>query len=230
MSTAAIQGIPVARTSVDVRAQFIMKTYATLFVAIAAFAGVEVAIFQSGLSLPIAQLVGGSPFVMFGGFILVSWLGSRVAMTSQNVMATYAALAVFVLFESLFFVPLLYMADQVAPGAIGSAAQVTLAGFAGLTIVAFKSRKDFSFLGSLLAWGGIMALVLIVASMIFGFQLGVFFSVAMVAFSGAAILYDTSNILRHYPADRHAAAALQLFASVAMMFWYVLRIFISSRD
>jgi hypothetical protein len=62
------------------------------------------------------------------------------------------------------------------------------------------------------------------------FQLGTFFSVAVVAFAGGAILYDSSNILRYYPVDRYAAAALALFSSVALLFWYVLRLFISSRD
>ena len=108
---------------------------------------------------------------------------------------------------------------------IQSAALVTLIGFAALTGVVFVTRKDFSFLGALLKWGGVVALVLIVAGVVFGFQLGTFFSVGMVAFAGAAILYDTSNILHHYPEDRYVAAALGLFASVALMFWYVLRLF-----
>ncbi len=49
----------------------------------------------------------------------------------------------------------------------------------------------------------------------------------MIAFAGVAILYDTSNVLHHYPENRAVAAALQLFASVALMFWYVLRLFLS---
>jgi hypothetical protein len=52
----------------------------------------------------------------------------------------------------------------------------------------------------------------------------------MIGFAGAAILYDTSNVLHHYPEDRYVGAALQLFASVALMFWYVLRLFMGSRD
>jgi len=79
-------------------------------------------------------------------------------------------------------------------------------------------------------WGGIGALLLIVAGALFGFELGMFFSVAMVVFAGAAILYDTSNVIHHFPEDRHVGAALELFASVALMFWYVLRIFMASRD
>jgi FtsH-binding integral membrane protein len=76
---------------------------------------------------------------------------------------------------------------------------------------------------------GICAIVLLAASLIFGFHLGTFFSVGMVAFAGAAILYDTSNVIHHFPEDRYVGAALELFASVALMFWYVLRIFIGDR-
>jgi uncharacterized protein len=131
--------------------------------------------------------------------------------------------------QAIIFVPLLYIANAYAPGAISSAGMITIAAFAGLTGIAFWTRKDFSFLGALIKWGGILALVAIVASLIFGFQLGVFFSVAMIGLAGAAILYDTSNILREYPEDRYVGAALQLFASVALMFWYVLRIFTDRR-
>ena len=102
-----------------------------------------------------------------------------------------------------------------------------MAGFAGLTGIAFWTRKDFSFLGGLLRWGFILALVAIVSALIFGFHLGTWFSVAMVGLAGAAILYDTSKILRDFPEDRYVAAALELFASVALMFWYVISIFLS---
>ena len=230
MTSTTAYAVPVAQSSVERRAAFITRTYNTLFVAIIAFALIEVGLFKSGLAEPIAIALSGNWLIVLGAFMLVSWFGSRVAMNSKSVAATYAALAAFVLVESIIFVPLLYMADAVAPGAISSAAIVTMVGFAGLTVIAWTSRKDFSFLGGVLKWGGIMALVLIGASLLFGFELGVFFSVAMVAFAGAAILYDTSNILRHYPEDRHVAAALALFSSVALMFWYVLRLFISARD
>ena len=93
----------------------------------------------------------------------------------------------------------------------------------------FLTRKDFSFLRGILFWGGIIALVTIVGGVLFGFQLGTFFSVAMVALAGAAILYDTSNVLHHYPEDRYVAASLELFASVALMLWYVLQLLMSRR-
>ena len=212
----------------EVRARFITKTYNTLFLAIAAFAGIEFAIFQSGFAEPIARLLGGNWLVVLGGFMLVSWFASKAAMSSASNLVAYAALGAFVFAEALIFVPLLFMANTYAPGAISSAGLVTMVGFAGLTAIAWTTRKDFSFLGGMLRWGGIMALVLIGASMLFGFQLGTFFSVGMVAFAGASILYETSNVLLRYPQDRHAAAALALFSSVALMFYYVLQLFLSA--
>jgi uncharacterized protein len=225
------QGVQtVADASIEARARFITRTYNHLFGAIVAFAGIEYLLFKTGAAYAIAEvMIGTSWLLVLGGFMLVSWLASRAALTSQSVATQYAALGGFVLAEAIFFVPLLVIADNIAPGAIPSAGLVTMLGFAGLTAVAFTTRKDFSFLGGLLRWGGIVALVAIVAGVIFGFEMGTWFSVAMIGFAGAAILYDTSNVMHHFPEDRHVGAALQLFASVALMFWYVLRLFMSLR-
>src|SRR3546814_7271216 len=45
----------------------------------------------------------------------------------------------------------------------------------------------------MLMWGGIAALVLIVAAVIFGLSLGIWFSVAMIALAGGSILYQRSE-------------------------------------
>lgn len=223
MSPTADRHVTVANLGVDARAAFILRTYLHLAAAIAGFTAFEVVLFKTGVARSIAQaMMGVSWLWVLGGFMIVGWLASRTAHRTTSKPAQYGALAAFVCAEALIFVPLLYVANASAPGAIESAAVVTLMGFAGLTGVAFWTRKDFSFLGSLLRWGFVAALVLIVAGVLFGFQLGTFFSVAMVVFAGVAILYDTSNVIHHYPEDRYVAAALELFASVALMFWYVL--------
>ena len=227
----AQQGIPVAQLGVDVRGAFITRTYTHLLGAILAFALIEIYLFQTGMAESIARvLLGGSWLIVLGGFIILSWIASHFAHSAQTKGGQYGALGLFVVGEAIIFTPLLYMADSMAPGVINSAATVTLLGFLGLTIVAFHTRKDFSFLGGLLRWGFICALVLIVASVLFGFHLGTIFTVAMIVLAGGAILYDTSNVLHHYPEDRHVGAALQLFASVALLFWYILQFFLSSRD
>ena len=231
-SSVSIPGrTPVGSLDASTRARFISRTYGHLFAAILAFTGIEVFLFTSGLAEPIFRaMMGTSWLLVLGAFMIVGYLASWGAARAVSPGAQYAALGAYVVAEAVIFVPLLVIANLSAPGAISSAATVTLLGFAGLTVIAMATGKDFSFLRGVLMWGGIAAILLIVGSVLFGFQLGTFFSVAMVAFAGAAILYETSKVLRSYPEDRYVSAALQLFASVALMFWYVLRLFISSRD
>ena len=218
----------VAGLAVEERSKFIVRTYAHLLGAIGAFTLLEVYFFQSGLAERIAgALLSVNWLFVLGGFILASWLASRFAHTAESRAVQYLALGGFVLAEAIIFVPLLVVANYYAPGAIGSAAGVTVLGFAGLTAVVFVTRKDFSFLRSALMWGGVLALVAIAAGVLFGFELGTFFSIAMIGLAGGAILYDTSNVLHHFPEDRYVGAALELFASVALLFWYVLRLLIS---
>lgn len=224
-------GIPIDQRSIDARATFISRTYNHLMGAIVAFVGIELLLFGSGWAGQIASvMLGGSWLLVLGAFMIVGWLATRVAARAEGLGAQYAALGAYVVANAIIFVPMLYIADSTAPGVIQSAAIVTLLGFAGLTAVVFTTRKDFSFLGSLLRYGFVLALVAIVGGLLFGFQLGTWFSVAMIGLAGAAILHDTSNVLHHYPEDRYVAASLALFASVAVLFWYVLRLFMASDD
>ena len=220
---------PVEALGVDARARFIVRTYQHLFGAIIAFILVEIFLFQAGIAEVMARtMLGVNWLLVLGGFVVVSWLATRAAQQARSLGTQYAALGAFVIAEAIIFVPLLYLAQFYAQGGvIESAATVTLLGFTALTMVAFWTRKDFSFLGALLRWVGVLVLVAIVAAVLFGFQLGTWFSVGMIGLAGAAILYDTSNVIHHFPEERYVAAALTLFASLAMMFWYVLRLFMS---
>jgi len=220
---------------VDVRAQFIWRTYAHVLGALLGFVLIEAVIFSSGAAERITESLLGLPggwLAVLGGFMVASWIASRVAHTASSLVAQYAALAVFVAAEALIFVPMLYFASEYFDGVIRSAAIMSLFGFCGLSAIAFVTKRDFSFLRGMLMWGGFCALLAIIAGAIFGFALGPMFSVAMIAFAGAAILYDTSNVLHHYPPDRYVGASLELFASVALLFWYVLRLCmsLSSKD
>ena len=105
-----------------------------------------------------------------------------------------------------------------------SAAMMTLLFFAGLTYTAVTTQKDFYFLGSVIKIGGFIALGVIACNVLFGFTLGLVFSAVMVMFAAASVLYNTSNILHRYNPTQHVAASLALFASIALLFWYVLRI------
>lgn len=218
--------LPVSLGGIDSRARFITRTYLHLFGAIIAFTLVEMSLFISGLAYPIAMGLLSVPWLLvLGAFVVLGWMARGVAHRSMSRGGQYLALTAYIIIEAIIFVPLLMVAQyEAGGGVIQSAALITLLAFAGLTFVAFTTRKDFSFMRGALMYGGIIALVLIAGGLIFGFNLGLGFSVAMVALAGAAVLYDTSNIIHHYPEDRYVAASLELFASVALMFWYVLRI------
>jgi hypothetical protein len=216
---------------VDSRSVFIMRTYTHVVGGILGFILVELALFESGLAQTIAHfMLGFSWMLILGAFMLVGWLATRTAQTSTSIGMQYFAYAAYVVAEALIFVPLLYIANLKAPGTIDSATLVTALGAGGLMIVAHQTRKDFSFLRGILMWGGVVAIIAVVGALVFGFQLGTWFSVAMIGFAGAAVLYDTSNIIHVYPEDRYVAAAMQLFASIALMFWYVLRLLMGSRN
>jgi FtsH-binding integral membrane protein len=220
---------PVADLGVSERGLFIARTYGHLFGAIIAFVILEGLFFSTSLPERMIAFLGGGSWrwlIFLGGFMVVGWLASRTAMAATSRASQYLALGAYVVVEALIFVPLLWVADNFAPGAIESAAVITLLGFGGLTAVVFVTRRDFSFLRGILGLAMVVALLIIVGGAIFGLHLGMWFSVAMVAVACGAILYDTSNVLHHYPVEKHVAASLALFASVALLFWYVLLIVI----
>lgn len=222
--------VPIEELGDNARATFVTRVYGHLLGAILAFTGIQIVLFSTGLAPRMARaMMGVSWLFILGAFMVVSWLASRFAHRAESLTTQYLALGAFVVAQSVIFVPLLFMAQAVAPGTIENAALLTAIGFTALSAVAFSTRKDFSFLGAGLRWLGIVALLLIVGGIVFGFELGTYFSVGMVAFAGAAILYDTSNVLHHFPEDRYVGAALELFASVALMFWYILRL-VMGRD
>jgi FtsH-binding integral membrane protein len=220
---------PVSEASVEDRSNFIWKCYAHVVGAILVFAGIEAYLLQSGVANSIAVMSQNSPMLFLGAFVLVGWGGTHLAHKLESIQMQYAVFAVFIFIYAVVFSPLLLMATLYAPGMIDTAAGITVLASAGLIATVMITRKDFSFLRGLLVWIGMLAIVGIFGSMIFGFHLGTWFSVAMIGFAGAAILYDTSNIMHHYPQDRYVAASMSLFASIAMMFFYILRL-LMSRD
>jgi FtsH-binding integral membrane protein len=218
-------------SGVDSRAQFITRTYTHVVGGILAFILVELGLFESGLAVQIARfMLSFNWFLILGAFMLVGWLATRTAQTSSSLGMQYFSYAAYIVAEALIFVPMLYIANAKAPGAIDSATLITALGAGGLMVVAHRTRKDFSFLRAILMWGGVVALLAMVGGAVFGLNLGTWFSVAMIGFAGAAVLYDTSNIIQHYPEDRYVSAAMQLFASIALMFWYVLRLVMGNRN
>ena len=213
-------GLPVSEAPAESRSTFILRTYAHLAGAITAFAGIEAVL----LNLPGIENMAMTMFqsqmswlVVLGAFLAVSWIAEMWANNAASRATQYMGL-LYVAAEAVIFVPLLYIAKTFYPGVIAMAGVTTLALTALLTLVVFVTRKDFSFLRSVVVFGGFAALGLIVVSAIFSFTLGPIFTYVMIAFACCAILYDTSKFMNRYRTDQYVAASLSLFASVALLF------------
>ncbi len=220
--------IPIAQAPPEVRTTFMTKVYAQLLMGIAAFIVVQWLLFTSGLAHTIAEAVLGTSWLLIlGGFMVVSWLASRLAVGARSPGAQVGGYAVLVAANALLFATPLVLAERFSPGAIEQAAVLSVFAFVALSFIAIRTSKDFSFLRGFLLWGGVLALALIVMSTLLGGFLGVWFAVAMVGVAGAAILYDTQKIYHSYPQGTETLAAMNLFSSIALLFWYVLQLFMS---
>ena len=226
------QPTTVADASLADRLDFIRDTYLHLGLAIFAFIGVEWFLFQTGIADAFANFVFSASIswlLILVLFMVVGSLANRWAHSDASPLMQYFGLGVYVVAEAVLFIPLLFIAMEYTNSVlvIPSAAVITLSVFGGLTLFVFTSRKDFSFLRTGLAVASFMALGLIVVAILFGFDLGILFSVVMVGLAAGYVLYTTSNVLHHYQPGQHVAASLALFSVIALMFWYVLRILIS---
>jgi FtsH-binding integral membrane protein len=232
-------GLTAIQAPADARAGFIRQTYAHLLGAVLAFVGIEAALFSTGAAQRLTELMtgngqGGMLIVLFG-FMGISWLANSWAQSSTSVSTQYLGLGLYVLAQAVIMAPLLYFANTFSPPGshlIATAGIVTGILFLGLTAVVLMTGADFSWMRTGLAAAGFAAIGVILCGWLFGFSLGLWFTGAMILFACAYILYDTSNVLHHYRIGQHVAASLALFASVALLFFYVLRLLmsLSSRD
>jgi len=227
--------VPAALAAEDARATFVQRTYMHLFGAILLFVAIEAAVFTL---VPVETLDGlmrmisGSRFgwlAVMLGFLGVSWLANSWATSDASQSLQYVGLLLYVVAEAAIFVPLLYVANVVAPMAIPAAGLLTLIMFGGLTALVMITGSDLTSWGKYLWMAGLGTLGVIVCAILFNFELGVWFSGAMIVLASGYILYDTSNVLHRYRTEQYVAASLALFASVALLFWYILRLMISLR-
>ncbi len=221
---------PVITLGEEARGEFVVRVYQHLLGAVVAFIAIEALFINLGIAEGLYNFVSGNGMgwlLILGAFMVGQWFVAQAAADLLNPVRQYQALFAMAGLEALIFAPFLHYMFNVQDNgttSVAAAALITTIGFAGLSLVAFVTRRDLSFLRPMVMYGFIGALVLIVAAVIFGLSLGIWFSVGMILLAGMAILYQTQTIIRHYPADAHVAGALALFGSLMTMFWYVLRL------
>ncbi len=213
----------------EARASFIRRTYAHLAAAIFAFVAIEAVIFSvvpSETLFSIVSRMGGFGWlIVLGVYMGVSWMARSWASSDTSKGMQYLGLGMYILAEVVIFLPLLFISSTYDPMIPAAAGAITLMAFGGLTLFVFMTRVDLAPIGKYLALAGIVAMGAIIVGILFDISMfGLLFSGLMVALACGYIMYDTSNIIHHYRTDQHVAASLALFASVALLFYYVLRI------
>ena len=152
-------------------------------------------------------------------------MATRLSVAARTPASAWGAYLLLVAANALLFATPLVLAQVHAPeNTISTAAWISIVAFAGLSGIAITTSKDFSFLRGILLWGGLIALMLIVGAVLFNMNLGAWFAIGMIAFAGAAILYDTQRVYRSFPPGTEVVAAMHLFSSIALLFWYVLQL------
>ncbi len=232
----AAQGHVAANALPEERLAFLKKTYGLVAVSLLGFAILVGILVNTPTAATLAQTMTGgySWLIVLAAFTGVSFLANSLAFSETSPAVQFAGLTLYVVAQSIIFLPLIYMAILIT----GDTSVIVKAGLttgglvAGLTAVVLFTRKDFSFLGPIITIASFVALGFIVAGILFGFGFGTFFAFLMVILAGASILYNTSNMLHRFRTDQYVGAALGLFSSIALLFWYVLQIFMggSSRN
>lgn len=211
------------------RGVFYKKTYLHVAFAVLLFIGIEYVLLQIEplVDVMLSLTQGYLWLLLLGGFWLATNFATKLSFKLDKT-SQYLGLILFVIAEAIIFVPLLYIAITYShPSVIKQAGAMSLFLFIALSAVAMFSRKDFSFLRSIISVGVIIAIGLVIVGSIFGFNLGLWFSVGMILLSAGSILYQTSELKYQYQQDQYVGAAVGLFSSLMMLFWYILRIFMS---
>ena len=185
----------------DERITFYKKTYGHVAGGVLLFIIFEYLLLQSDtiVQFALSMTEGFKWLIMLGGFMFITNYAERMALKTTDKSKQYFAYALYILAQAFIFVPMIYIAMYYMDAGseiLQQAAIVTLALFSGLSAVVFVTKKDFSFLKTGLTIGFFIALGLIVAGVLFGFNMGLWFSVGMCLLAGGSILYQTSNLVK----------------------------------
>lgn len=237
----------VAEAAPAERAAFYRRAYLTVAAAFAVFGALLWASFvlpmgEGPLAWHYAKAIGSIYDVMGGWATLVMigvfWLGTSVAQSAVYARASRPVQLLgflgYILLQVALFIPLIWMVlvkTQGSPGEIlYPACAVTGALVVGLTVAAFVTQADFSFLRTVLVIGTFGALGVVAVAAIMGTALGIWFSLAMIALMATAVLYQTWQVRTQFATDQHLEAGFALFAAFVTLLFYVIRLFLQRRN
>jgi FtsH-binding integral membrane protein len=214
----------VAYASADVRAAFIRKVYSLFFVSVLVTVLVGSICAEPSIA---PTMLGIMPILWIGTFLCVLALSFMRGASGVNLFLLY----LFAGLEGAILGPYLSLLNQAVPGVPAQAAILTATVFAGLTMYAFVSGKDFSFLGGMLF---IALIVLVVAGFLFFFfhsaALYTLYCVAGVLIFCGWVLYDTSQIILRLQPGQEVIGAVSLYLDLLNLFLFILRLLSNRRN
>jgi uncharacterized protein len=230
----------VATLGVSDRVAFLRKTYGLLGVSLIAWAAATAGFFrympETSFKISRWALGGQLNWLVVIGLLVASgmvaqWLARSETSRALQLLGLGIEVAAWtVLLQPILWILFIKFQPAGAYAILAQGTITTLAIFGGLTATVFITKKDFSFLRGVITVGMFAALGIILASMLFGFTLGLVFIGAMIALLSLKILYDTSVLMNHFPPTHYVSAALMLFATVATLFWYVIQLLMRLRS
>ncbi len=219
----------VSHASETDRKTFYRKTYAHVALGVLAFIAAEWVMLNNVSEHFIMSMISSQWIwlLILGVFYMVSMFTNKLTMSDDKNLQ-YAGLALYAIVQAIVFLPLIYIALVYFGGAIiQQAAILSLSLFGGLTAVVLLTKADFSFLRTGLIIGSFIALGLILCGALFGLNLGTWFITGMIVLAAGGILYETSQLKYQYHTEQYVGAGLRLFASLMLLFYYILSLLLS---
>ena len=216
----SLQAQTAAQATIEERAGFIRKVYALFFIGTLFAVG---GVLLGFMFPPLLVFALQHPFVMFFA-MLGGVMGAQAVRHVPGV--NLVALFGFTTLTGLVISPLMALVAQTNPASLVQAGVLTVGIFGALTVYAFVSKKDFSFLRGMVVTGLVVVIlagllnIFLIGSSAFAFAVA---AATLLLFAGF-VLYDTSNIIRRYPVNEYVQGALALYLDAFNIFLALIRI------
>jgi len=228
-NVATVHPRSVSTGAVTDRMAFLKKVYAWMTGALVLCAVGAYASVQSGVAARMLGLGLMGHLLVFAGWMGLAFVVQAVRKTPVVNVIAFATYGLFtgLVISDIILVAML-MGDMIAGSTmtyIYQAFGLTAGVFGGLSIYAFFTKQDFSWMRGMLVVGTVALIGLSIVNWFFQatwFSLAVSFGVVLL-FSGW-VLYNTQKIMREYPMDEHIAASVTLFTDFVVLFVHILRL------
>ncbi len=214
-----------AESGVEARIRFVRSVYAWLMAGfLVACLGAVAALVTISVWVPLLR-AGGQFFMIvlcIAQFGALWFAGKKAHEKGINIFAYGLATGISGYIAGMISI---MVASQSGIGIVMQALGLTAVAFLVLTTIAFVTKKDFSFLGSFVMVGLVIAIVGSLIAMIFHLPaFSVLISCIVVIACSAKILWDTSAMLRTADYSNPVGFALSLFVSLYNIFISLLNI------